>query len=392
MRCAIVHYHELALKGRNREYFEQRLVRNIQLALKDLGAKRVENLRSRIRVVLPLSASDEIIKDRLARVFGIANFSLAHALPLDLTKPDWKALKQAIGQEVQSQTFSTFRVSVKRADKRLALTSMDVERDVGAYLCDLTGKKVSLTNPDLTVHIELLSRDMYYSINKITGPGGMPVGVSGRVACLISGGIDSPVAAYRMMKRGCNAAFVHFSGRPLVSRASEDKVRELVQTLTQYQYHSRLYVVPFGEIQREIVAHAPTPYRIVMYRRLMVRIAGELARREQCWGLVTGDSLGQVASQTPENLSVIEEAAELPMLRPLIGMDKIEITDQAQRIGTFTTSIEPDQDCCSLFTPPHPSTKTRIDDIRKVERSFDIHGLVKQGLDKAELSEFTFPA
>lgn len=391
MKCAIVHYHELALKGRNRDYFEQRLVRNIQLALKDIGAKRVESLRSRIRVVLPPSASDEIVKDRLARVFGIANFSLAHALPLDLTKPDWDALKQAIGQEVQSQTFSTFRVSVKRADKRLALTSMDVERDVGAYLCDLTGKKVSLTNPDLTVHIELLSRDMYYSINKITGAGGMPVGVSGRVACLISGGIDSPVAAYRMMKRGCNAAFVHFSGRPLVSRASEDKVRELVQTLTQYQYHSRLYVVPFGEIQREIVAHAPAPYRIVMYRRLMVRIASELAGREQCWGLVTGDSLGQVASQTPENLSVIEEAAELPMLRPLIGMDKIEITDQAQRIGTFTTSIEPDQDCCSLFTPPHPSTKTRIDDIRKVERSFDIHGLVKQGLDKAELSEFTFP-
>jgi tRNA uracil 4-sulfurtransferase len=391
MRCAIVHYHELALKGRNRHYFEQRLVRNIQLALKDLGAKRIESLRSRIRVVLPPSASDEIVKDRLAHVFGIANFSLAHALPLDLTKPDWKALKQAIGQEVQSQTFSNFRVSVKRADKRLALTSMDVERDVGAYICNLTGKKVNLTNPDLTVHIELLSRDMYYSINKITGPGGMPVGVSGRVACLISGGIDSPVAAYRMMKRGCNAAFVHFSGRPLVSRASEDKVRELVQTLTQYQYHSRLYIVPFGEIQREIVAHAPAPYRIVMYRRLMVRIASELAGREQCWGLVTGDSLGQVASQTPENLSVIEEAAELPMLRPLIGMDKIEITDQAQRIGTFTTSIEPDQDCCSLFTPPHPSTKTRIDDIRKVERSFDIHGLVKQGLDKAELSEFTFP-
>ncbi len=392
MRCAIVHYHELALKGRNRDYFEQRLVRNIQLALRDLGAKRVENLRSRIRVVLPSAATDEMVKGRLTRVFGIANFSLAHALPLDLAMPDWEPLKQAIGQEVQRQTFSTFRVSAKRADKRLGLTSMDVEKDVGAYLCALTNKKVSLTNPDLTVHIELLSRDMYYSISKIAGPGGMPVGVSGRIACLISGGIDSPVAAYRMMKRGCTAAFVHFSGRPLVSRASEEKVRELVQTLTQYQYHSRLYVVPFGEIQREIVAHAPAPYRVVMYRRLMVRIAGELAAREGCWGLVTGDSLGQVASQTPENLSVIEEAAELPMLRPLIGMDKIEITDQAQRIGTFATSIEPDQDCCSLFTPPHPSTKTRIDDIRRVERSFDIGALVKQGLDKAELSEFTFPA
>lgn len=391
MRCAIVHYHELALKGRNRVYFEQRLVRNIQLALKDLGAKRVESLRNRIRVVLPSTATDEVVKDRLARVFGIANFLLAHALPLDLVTPDWEALKQAIGQEVQGQTFSTFRVSTKRADKRLGPTSMDVEKNIGAFLCALTGKKVDLTNPDLTVHIELLSKEMYYAINKIAGPGGMPVGVSGKVACLISGGIDSPVAAYRMMKRGCRALFVHFSGRPLVSRASEEKVRDLVQTLTAYQYDSRLYIIPFGEIQREIVAHAPAPFRVVLYRRLMLRIAEELARQDECWGLVTGDSLGQVASQTPENLSVVQEAVELPILRPLIGMDKVEITDQAQQIGTFSISIEPDQDCCSLFTPPHPSIKTRLDDIRKVERAFDIGALVKQGLDKAETSVFTFP-
>lgn len=391
MRCAIVHYHELALKGRNRDFFEQRLVRNIRSALKDLGTRRVESLRSRIRVVLPDRTTDEAVIDRLTRVFGIANFSLAHGVPLDLAKPNLDELMTGIGEAVRRRTFESFRVTAKRADKRLPLTSMDVERAVGTYLCNLTGKKVNLTEPDLTVYVELLSREAYYSVEKVQGPGGMPVGVSGRVACLISGGIDSPVAAYRMMKRGCTAAFVHFSGRPLVSRASEEKVRELVQTLTAYQYRSRLHVVPFGEIQREIVAQAPAPYRVVLYRRLMVRIAGELARREQCWGLVTGDSLGQVASQTPENLSVIEEAAELPLLRPLIGMDKIEITDQAQRIGTFTTSIEPDQDCCSLFTPPHPSTKTRIDDIRRVERGFDIGALVKQGIEKAELSEFTFP-
>lgn len=392
MRCAIIHYHELALKGRNRDYFEQRLVRNIRTALKDLGATRIESLRSRIRVILPDRVTDQAAIDRLIRVFGIANFSLAQAVPLNLTKPDLGELMSGIGEAVKDRSFDTFRVTAKRADKRLTLTSMDVERRVGKYVCELTGKKVNLTDPDLTIYVELLARDAYYFTEKIQGPGGMPVGVSGTVACLISGGIDSPVAAYRMMKRGCHAIFVHFSGRPLVSRASEDKVRELVQILTAYQYRSRLYVVPFGEIQREIVAHAPAPYRVVLYRRLMVRIAGELAQREQCWGLVTGDSLGQVASQTPENLSVIEEAAELPMLRPLIGMDKIEITDQAERIGTFSTSIEPDQDCCSLFTPPHPSTKTRIDDIRKVERTFDIGALVKQGIEKAEPSEFTFPA
>jgi thiamine biosynthesis protein ThiI len=391
MRCAIVHYHELALKGRNRDYFEQRLVRNIRLALKALGVKRIESLRSRIRVVLPPSVPDEIVKDRLARVFGIANFLIAQTVPLEMTHPDLSPLNAAIGQDIQHRTFATFRVTAKRADKRLTLTSMDVERDVGKYLCALTGKKVSLTNPDLTVYIELLSKEAYYSADKVAGPGGMPVGVSGQVACLISGGIDSPVAAYRMMKRGCRALFVHFSGRPLVSRASEEKVHDLVQTLTAHQYQSRLYVIPFGEIQREIVAQAPAPFRVVLYRRLMFRIAEELARRELCWGLVTGDSLGQVASQTPENLSVIQEAAELPVLRPLIGMDKVEITDQAQRIGTFSISIEPDQDCCSLFTPPHPSTRTRIDDIRKIERAFDIGALVKQGLDKAETSEFTFP-
>jgi thiamine biosynthesis protein ThiI len=176
-----------------------------------------------------------------------------------------------------------------------------------------------------------------------------------------------------------------------VSRDSEDKVRDLVQTLTAYLHRSRLYVIPFGEIQREIVLNTPAPFRVVLYRRMMVRIAEALAKREECWALVTGDSLGQVASQTPENISVIEEAAGLPILRPLIGMDKLEITDDAKRIGTYETSIEPDQDCCKLFTPPHPSTRTRLDELLSVERALDIPRLVTQGLEKAELSEFIFP-
>ena len=391
MRSASIHYHEIALKGGNREYFEQRLVRNIQLALRDLGVNRVENLRSRILVQLPSDAKLDLVQERLARVCGIANFSLGLGLPLNLAEPNLDQLTGAIIEELRQQSFSTFRVTAKRADKRLSLTSMDVERTVGASICEATGKRVSLKDPDLTVYIELLTKEAYFSVDKIQGPGGMPVGVSGKVACLISGGIDSPVAAYRMIKRGCRALFVHFSGRPLVSRASEDKVRELVQILTRYLYEAQLYVIPFGEIQREIVLNTPAPFRVVLYRRMMLRIAEELARKEQCWGLVTGDSLGQVASQTPENLSVVEEAAERPILRPLIGMDKLEITDEARRIGTYETSIEPDEDCCKLFTPPHPSTKTRIDELRKVERALDIPRLVKQGLDKAESSAFTFP-
>jgi thiamine biosynthesis protein ThiI len=391
MRCAIVHYHELALKGRNRDYFEQRLVRNIRLALNGLGITQIEHLRSRIRVVLPPDTDTGRVRERLARVCGIANFFMAQSAPLNLTQPDLNDLNAAIIDDLRPKSFATFRVTAKRADKRLPMTSMDVERAIGAAVCDGLGKPVSLKDPDITIYIELLSKDVYWAIDKVQGPGGMPVGVSGTVACLISGGIDSPVAAYRMIKRGCRAFFVHFSGRPLVSRASEEKVRDLVQTLTAYQYESHLVVIPFGEIQREIVLNTPAPFRVVLYRRMMLRIAEELARQEQCWGLVTGDSLGQVASQTPENLSVVGEATQLPMLRPLIGMDKLEITDEAKRIGTYETSIEPDEDCCKLFTPPHPSTKTRIDELRKVERALDIPHLVKQGLEKAERSEFKFP-
>jgi len=269
---------------------------------------------------------------------------------------------------------------------------MDIEKALGAAVCDRTGKKVSLKHPDVTIYVELLSKDAFCSAEKIEGPGGMPVGVSGQVACLISGGIDSPVAAYRMMKRGCLASFIHFSGRPLVSRASEEKVHELVRHLTTFQYDSRLYVIPFGAIQRDIILSAPAPLRIVLYRRMMIRIAEELARKEQCWALVTGDSLGQVASQTPQNLCVIEAAAELPILRPLIGMDKREIIDEARRLGTYETSIEPDQDCCKLFVPPHPSTKTRLDDVLKVERMIDVSDLVKRGVENAELTELSFPA
>ncbi|MGZ9190057.1 MAG: tRNA uracil 4-sulfurtransferase ThiI [Nitrospira sp.] len=392
MHCAIVHYHELALKGRNRDFFEQRLVRNLRLALKDLRIRRVESLQGRIRITIPDQVSPERVAERLRRTCGVANFLLTESVPLELKNPDLSELKQVAQRLVAQEDFQSFRVTVKRADKRFPLTSMDVERDIGGYLYEVTGKTVKLKHPDLTLYIELLTHEAHLAARKITGPGGMPVGTSGKVACLLSGGIDSPVASYRMIKRGCKAVFVHFSGRPLVSRASEEKVQELVQLLTAYQYHSQLYIVPFGEIQREIVANAPAPFRVVLYRRIMVRIAEELARREHCWALVTGDSLGQVASQTAENLSVVEEAAELPILRPLIGMDKIEITEQAQQLGSFTTSIEPDQDCCKLFVPLHPSTRTKVADIHRIERGLEISTFVKQGVEKAELSTFTFPS
>jgi thiamine biosynthesis protein ThiI len=392
MRCVLVHYHELALKGRNRPYFERRLIRHLRAALKDLHVPSVEALPGRIRITLPDSVPWDSVKSRVVRTFGIANFLLAWSVPVSLEgTTGLDALKQAVGEAIRPLGFHSFRVTAKRADKRLPWTSMDIEREVGAHICQLTGKPVNLKQPDLNVRIETLYREAYYSLQREAGPGGLPTGISGKVACLISGGIDSPVAAFRMMQRGCKAVFVHFHGRPYVTRASEEKVRDILEVLTPYQLYSRLYLVAFGEIQREIVLAAPAAFRVVLYRRMMLRIAEEVARKERCWALVTGDSLGQVASQTPQNLRAVEEAAQLPVLRPLIGMDKLEITAQAQSIGTFDTSIEPDQDCCRLFVPPHPSTRADLDHVRKLERGLDIPALVKHGLAGAGVAEVHFP-
>jgi tRNA uracil 4-sulfurtransferase len=240
--------------------------------------------------------------------------------------------------------------------------------------------------------VEVLPAETYISLDRVQGPGGLPVGVSGTVAALLSGGIDSPVAAWRMMKRGCRVLFVHFHSVPYLPATSQAKARALAERLTAWQYVSRLHLVPFGEIQREVVLSVPPPLRVVVYRRLMLRIAQELARRAGALALTTGESLGQVASQTLENIACIDEAASLPVLRPLIGMDKLEITAAAQQIGTFEISIEPDADCCTLFTPRHPATRATLDEIRAAEGALDLDRLIAAGADGAVLEAFAFPA
>ena len=388
---ALVHYHEVALKGRNRGYFEQRLVHHLRSALKDVSGLLVDALPGRIRVSFPDEQSQDRIRETLTRTFGVTNFLFARSTPILRTSPDLTALKAAIQQDLPSNGFRSFRILTKRAEKRFPKTSMDIDREIGAYICEQTGKQVNLMQPDLTIHIELLKQEAYYGFLKEHGPGGLPVGTGGNVLCLISGGIDSPVAAYRMIKRGCRVVFIHFHGRPYLSRASEEKVRDLVTLLTRHQLSSKLYLVPFGDIQKQIVLGAPAPIRVVLYRRMMLRISEALAQQEDAWGLVTGDSLGQVASQTPGNIQVVSEVTSLPILRPLIGMDKSEITDQAHTIGSFEISIEPDQDCCTLFVPRHPDTRARLAEVIQVEQHLDIPGMVKQGLAQIDLAEFTFP-
>ena len=386
MDSVVIHYHELALKGKNRPFFLRQLVKNLLIATRGAGVRQA--LRQEGRIVLELEKDShwEAIQERLGKVFGVANFSPAHKVPLEL-----ESIKETLGRLVKEMAFRTFRVRARRADKRFVLNSMQINQEVGAYIKQASGAQVDLEDAELTIHIEVLPQEAFCYFQKLPGPGGLPVGVSGKVICLLSGGIDSPVAAYRMMKRGARLIFIHFHSHPFLSRASQEKARDLARLLTQYQYHSRLYLVPFGELQREVVLSAPISLRVILYRRLMMRIADAVATSNQAQALVTGESLGQVASQTLENISVIQEATCLPVLRPLIGMDKEEIIQQAKQIGTYETSIIPDQDCCKLFVPKHPAVRCTVDEVKRVEAKLDIHGFVKKALERVEMAKFSYP-
>ena len=294
-------------------------------------------------------------------------------------------------EDLGDREVSTFRVSAKRADKRFPLSSPQIEREVGGRIKEAKGWTVNLAHPELTIHVEALTNEAFYYFGKDPGAGGMPVGTSGRVVCLLSGGIDSPVAAWRLMRRGCRAVLVHFHSYPILSRASQEKTRELSKLLAKYQYHSRLFLVPFGEIQQQVVLAVAPPLRVVIYRRLMMRIAEAIARRQKAQALVTGEVVGQVASQTLENMASINSVVSMPVLRPLVGMDKDEITAEAQRLGSYTTSIIPDQDCCTLFTPRHPATKARRVDVERAEAGLPIEEIVRSAVEAAVIEDFTFP-
>jgi len=382
----IVHYQEIALKGKNRPWFMGRLVRNLRRALADLDVRAVRPLMGRIEVVLGPNATREAVGERIRRTFGVATFSYAARTGLDL-----EALAAAILGDLEGRACGSFRVSARRADKRFPLTSPQVEREVGGRIKAARGWKVDLEHAELVVHVELLSDEAFYSFGKERGPGGLPTGTAGKVVCLLSGGIDSPVAAYRLMKRGCTVTFVHFHSYPILSRASQEKARELAALLTTWQQRSRLHVVAFGEIQQQVVLAVPGPMRVVVYRRLMLRIAERIARAAGAQALVTGEVVGQVASQTLENLAVIGRVASLPLFRPLIGMDKEEITAEAIRIGTYPISIVPDQDCCTLFTPRNPQTRARLPQIEAAETALPIEALVEGAVREAAVEDFQFP-
>ncbi len=381
----IVRFSEIALKKGNKDWFMRALRRNVERALSDLPIGRVTIRPNRCFVVLRDVRAWPEVRRRLRWVFGITNFSLALR-----TAKDLEALAEAFDVLVPEPPES-FCVRAQRGDKSFPLKTPEIERTLGGMVLRRHPMRVDLTNPALTFGVEIQREGGFAFAHTEEGPGGLPVGTSGKVAVLLSGGIDSPVAAYRLMQRGCEVVFVHFTSFPFTDPSSWEKCRELVRLLVRHQYRAKLYSCQFGHVQQRIVVGVPAELRIIAYRRMMVRIAQEIAKREGCLALGTGESLGQVGSQTLINLATIEEAAELLVLRPLIAWSKLEITEEAQRVGTYEISIEPDMDCCQFLVPPRVSTHATVGQMRAAEAALDIPSLVQLGLEHTEVEEYAWP-
>ena len=383
---AIVKTHELALKGKNRPWFMRKLTDNLRAATRGAGVERI--WKGQLMVGLTLSDEEAWpeVQSRLKEVFGVAKFYKAYELPQDL-----EGLKARMPGFLEGRSFRSFRITTNRADKRFPMNSEAVNRDLGSFVQHLTGAQVKLKDPELSIYVDIQTIGILVYFDEVKAHGGLPVGVSGKVAVMLSGGIDSPVAAWQMMKRGCQAMYVHFHSYPLVDRTSIEKAVDLVEHLTKHQYESNLFMAPLGEIQKKIILTCPPSYRIVLYRRFMVRITEALARRNRAKAIVTGESCGQVASQTLENIAVVDDCAGMPILRPLIGANKEEIVDLAQNIGTFTTSILPDQDCCSLFVPKRPETKADLETVLRLEETLSVGEMVDEAVEKTVRRHFTSP-
>lgn len=375
----VARVHEVALKGRNRPWFMRTLLWNIEHALEGVPHAGPKIRSGRALVTLNDLADWSQVRERLSHVFGIANFSLTLGTQLPL-----EAIREGVGQllEVEGPPPGSYRVRVKRSNKSYPMISPEIEREIGGYIQERTGAPVDLRAADRTYGVEILHDAAYINSAKIPGPGGLPVGVSGRVVVLMSGGFDSPVAAYRMLKRGCELTLVHCHAYPFVRSTSIEKVVELAQHLGRYQRGLRLTFVPIGSAQRQISIATEPEIRVVLYRRLMLRIAAAVAAEEGAGALVTGDSLGQVSSQTLDNLRAVSAAVDLPILRPLIGYDKEEILAEAARIGTEPISRVPDDDCCTVFVPRHPTTHASIAEAEAAETPLDLDALVTESLSR----------
>jgi thiamine biosynthesis protein ThiI len=383
--CVLLKLGEVVLKGRNRELFEMRLRSNIKAALKDYSVD-IRQRHGVIALFLPKGTGVEVaeaVATRVADVPGLVLVHLAWRVPKD---PDavTKAAIELIRDSDEVARRARFAVRSRRRDKRFPLTSNQLDFRVGGEINDTYGLPVDLKNPELTVHIEVDRDEVFIFTDGRPGQGGLPVGSSGRALVLMSGGIDSPVAAYRMMRRGLRVDFLHFSGIPFSTSESIYKAYALVRELDKFQGKSRLWVVPFGKAQQSIKASGQDRLAVIAQRRLMLKTAEEVAQRIHANALITGDSLGQVSSQTLANITAQDHAVELPILRPLIGLDKTEIIAEARRIGTLAISELPDEDCCTLLAPRQAETAAKIEDLKQIERRLDAEELAVQLADSIQ--------
>lgn len=390
-RAIVVHYHELWLKGRNRSFFLNRLLDNIRGNLDGIPVERLACPGDRILIHLANEADVGEALARLERVFGVAYFAIAR--PVDRQV---EAIAQAAWEEMKDEPFSTFAVRAKRSDKSFPARSSEIERAVGAFLLSRLREagrdaRVNLSAPDLICRVEISPGPALVYARKISGPGGLPAKTGGKMVCLLSGGFDSAIAAYKLMKRGAHLQFVHFFGAgALPGESSIHVARALVRQLTPYQLTARLQLVPFEPIQREIVRFAPENYRVLLYRRMMLRIAAAFAERSRALALITGDSLGQVASQTLENMVAVDAAVSLPVFRPLVGDDKQEILALARKIGTYDISAEPFHDCCPVFLPRSPALRASAAQLAQAEANLDIPALVRRAMESAGQERYRF--
>ncbi len=376
----IAHYDEIALKGRNRNIFECMALDHLRRLLNPLGLQEIRKPRGRFLLVFKENLNWNLILENMTQVFGITSFAPVFRSALSIEE-----LQNSFRQTLITSSFKSFGIQVKRPNKRFPLNSQGIKVQIGSLIAQITSAKVDLENPECWVQIEVMEDAIYYSYKSYEGPRGLPIPASGKVMTMLSGGIDSPVAAYQIMRRGCESAFVHFHSSPFTNQASIEKVRKVIERLNTFQGNSHLYLVPFAALQQKIVAYTPAPFRVILYRRAMVRIAEKLAQQEKAQALVTGDNLGQVASQTLQNMACVDKACNMAILRPLISFDKVQIIDLAKKNKSFEISILPDQDCCSFMVPEHPSTRAPLYLLEKAERDFPLQDEIDHCLQQTSL-------
>jgi len=381
----IIHYSEIGLKKNNRPFFEKKFISNIIHHIQDLKYASIKLISARV-IIDKINICDwEIYKDRLKNVMGLSSALLVIKSNHDIT-----SMYKSIDSIINDATFKTYRISTRRHFKGFHKTSIELNIDLGSYIQKKVNKKVSLDNPDLNIIIEILKDKCYIGYKKILGFGGLPARTQEKALSLISSGIDSPVASFELIKRGVEVHFVHFHSYPSINKQSIENTKEIVNQLSKYQLNTSLYSVPLLQIQEKIMEIIENKYWVIFFRKAMIEISNLIANKINAIALITGDSVGQVASQTLSNIRAISVNSDLPILRPLSGMNKDQIVNRAKEIGTYEISIKPYEDCCSYFVPNHPETKAKIDKVNIIEKKLNIRQEIQSALENTEKINIKF--